>query len=443
VSGAVVSAFAEVGLKDTGVAAGLENLLSRVVGFKNALVGTIAGGAVIAGFAKLTSEIFKVVDSLDELRDRARETQTPIEQLSEIEFAGRLNGISDVSGMLNFLTKNLGLAANGNKELAESFSQLGIDAGSFVRSGQPAANLMAQILDKLKAMPGGAAAAMATSVFGRGGFDVMRFGSGADFNRDLQSARDSGATVTQKQADAADALNDEIAKLSASFSQLSRDAVMPLIPAMTMLVERLNGTRGAELTKASSTVVGAAISGGNIGDLASGINNLILYGIGSALGRTEDAANEAANAMFAFGKVVASGAEAERERAKATQGIPRTTELGARPGELPASAEDMARLEESRALLRQAESAAAWNRVADAMDEIGAQQAEVDKLSRSSMPALMDAGSYWSTAQSAIQDDTKRQALKVAQESLERQTGMLEHLRKIAENGGQALTMAP
>ncbi len=444
-SGAIASAYAEVGLKDTGVVLGLENILQRVVGFKNAFVGTIAGGAIIAGFAKLTGAILGVADSLDELRDRARETQTPIEQLSEIEFAGKLNGIDNVSGMLNFLTKNLGLAAEGNKELSESFQKLGIDAGAFVASGQPAANLMAQILDKLKSMPGGAAAAMATTVFGRGGFDVMRFGSGQDFNRDIQAAREAGATVSQKDADAADAFNDELLKLSASMGQLSREGIAPLLPAITGLLEKLNASKTGGLVGTASALTGAALQGGNFGSFFDGIANTINLGINSAFGRTADAAMDAAAAMASFGAVVADATkeqeEAARKRAAAPVGI--LTELGPRPGPPPATAEDLKRLEESRGLLNQAENADALNRFADAMDAVNAKQAEIDNLSRSSLPAIMDAGSYWSTAQSAIADDTKRQQLKIAQDSLERLTNIAATLQKATENGGAALTFAP
>ncbi|MBX3380892.1 MAG: hypothetical protein KF805_12440, partial [Phycisphaeraceae bacterium] len=252
----------------------------KLHGWQSAFVAVMAGGVIGEAFRSFSEKIRGVAEEMDKLAKRAKETQTPIEQLSQIEFAGKLSGVENVSTLLNFLAKNLGMAADGNKELAESFQRLGVDASEFVKSGVPAANLMGFLIDRLKAMPQASAAFLSTQIFGRGGFDVMKFGSGAEFNDSLSIARRSGATVTEEQAKAAERFNDEMTRLGEQIASGWRAVLLPLFDPLREIISGLEVVSGfySDLLKAGATgarsiVPNDSISPGTISTITNFLAN--------------------------------------------------------------------------------------------------------------------------------------------------------------------------
>ena len=181
-----------MGIRDTGLGLGWRRFVAmsaeRCHSFSQPLVLCLRAAA-LAGVIRLVTG---VVDQLDELRDRARETRTSVEDLSRLEFAGRLNGINDVTGLLNHLTKSLGMPRR-EQRAGESFRALGIDAGVFVRSGRSAVDILPAIVDALARMDATQSAGLSRSIFGRSGFDVMRFGErGRDSAGDATVGRGRG-----------------------------------------------------------------------------------------------------------------------------------------------------------------------------------------------------------------------------------------------------------
>lgn len=426
----IATAYAEVGFRDAGLDAGIGRLTAKLTAFAGAIPQLLGGAAVIGAFTYLTSQVMGVVNSLDELRDRANETRTPIEQLSRLEFAGKLSGIEDVTGMLRFLQKNLAEAADGNKELSATFARLGVDASTFVSSGRPAIELMSDLVDRLTALPRASGIRDAMQIFGRSGGEVFKFESGAGLRDGMRAADAAGATVTQAQADAADAFNDELTKLTGTLQSLTRDAIMPMIPALTGLLDRLNRSRGSQAVQAGAMLAGNAIDGGNYGALARGIGNLAMFGAASALGDVKYAARDSAAAMTAFAEVIATGTEAAkvREAENAKPRGPIVTEITS-PFVPPAESEaDRRKLIRANRESAQYASDVANERLADALSALSDRRDQINEMARSTMPTMTSVGSFWATAQNAIATDYQREQLRVLQESAER----LERLVDIA-----------
>ncbi|MBS0187286.1 MAG: hypothetical protein JSS51_04410 [Planctomycetes bacterium] len=437
----VASVFAEVGLRDEGLAVGLNKLLDRAVGFKNALVGSVAGAAVIGAFTRLTQQFMGVVDALDKLKDRARETRTPIEQLSLFEFAGKLNGIDNVTQMLNFLTKNLGEAASGNQELAATFQALGVDAAAFVSSGRPAIDLMGKLLDGLGKMDPARAHAASMAVFGRAGYEVAKFGSSEEFRQSMADAKAAGAGVTQAQADAADALNDELAKLGEEIGSLTRETVTGLIPVLMELTKAISQSG---LLQNTSHLVGQTVKSGEYGAGAGVVGAAVGLSLMKFMGEREAASDFLMGAIkdlttIFFGAAKETAKEAaEVKKIRGPQRPAFVTELGPRPAPLPDSPEDLKRARDALRSRLGDEATAAWNRYADAMDAVNEKVNAMNNAQRS-MPALVDVGSYWTTAQSAIVEDVQKKQLSIAEQSLERLKRIAEALEKKAEDASDAV----
>lgn len=478
-SGAVASAYAEVGFRDAGVAEGLAALNQRLHGWQSNFVAVMSGGVIGHAFSSFIDKIRGVATEMDKLAKRAKETRTPIEQLSEMEFAGKLSGVENMAGLLNFLTKNLGLAAGGNKELAESFEKLGIDAAEFVRSGQPAANLLGLILDRLRTLAPAAAHATSMQLFGRSGFDVMRLGTGADFAQSLADARRSGATVTSAQAAAAEKFNDELEKMGERANAVWRDAAQPILEASLRFLERLEGKgSGAKLAieslgeslawlidkigwaadKGEQAVakLAASIESTNVqpptptpdqwngstmqpipmsvltnpGGYQVGNDPIVtwLYEMLFGSAPAQQAASpfpfdvrKAGQQSGAFVDAVGTVAilsKIEANTAKTADGVAQTPDPSLIPNWSPPT-ED-ARKE-------------AWYAYSDALSALRDKQYEMDAMNKINLPAIMDAGSYWSTAQGAIKDDTRHEQLKVAKDSLERLAAAVNHLEHMAQ----------
>lgn len=477
----IASAYAEVGLRDASLTAGLDRMLNKVMGFQSTLVGVFAGGAIVGALAGFTARITRVASELDALNDRARETGVSVSKLSELEFAGRMSGVENVSGMLNFLQKNLGLAAEGNKELSASFQKLGIDAAAFVRGGGDVTQLLAHMLDQFQEMGPAKAHALATSVLGRSGFSAMKLGTGAELLSNIQAGRDSGATVSAREAAKADEMFDELEKLSTRLESMWREVGDPIIEAFGGFVAKMNtelaGTSGSRITDylhdfgegAASVVdvlgdavqrlagVSNALSSA-FDDILSGKLNPVAPAMASA--STELGASAPIASLMAWWYGVDSGVlsgtvkqNGERDDPKdeflkrmrealtgplrspspspLPQVVPQpgvgesaspflSTGFGTMSGAMMSKLVDAAQDEVTRKHM-------------DAMAALDAKDAEIDKLSRSAMPAIMDAGAFWSTAQSSIADDSKRLQLDVARESRDRLKEACDHLKSMSD----------
>ncbi len=416
----IATAYAEVGFRDAGLDAGISRLTGKLSAFAGAIPQLLGGAAVIGTFTFLSSQVLGVVNALDELRDRANETRTPIEQLSRLEFAGKLSGIDDVTGMLRFLQKNLAEAADGNKELSATFSRLGVDAGAFVSSGRPAIELMADLVDRLTSMPRASGIRDAMQIFGRGGGEVFKFESGAGLRQGMSAADAAGATVTKESADSADAFNDALVTLGAQLDKIRRDIIVPMLPQIQSLVE--SGGRIAARPEVGGYLKWAAEGYTELFDaLATSSAATLLMGPAGIVANTGVGPNG----------VRQPGAAGSAARPF----VPQWTQMG--PAFVPPGASEADR----RELIRANRESAQYNadvsneRLADAISALSDRRDEMNELGRMTMPTMTSVGSFWSTAQNAIATDYQREQLRVLQESSDR----LERLVEIA--GEQANIM--
>lgn len=191
-------------LKHTGEAA--EKSGSGFSKFKAAGVAAGAAvGAAVIGFGKASVDKFKEVGG--EVSGLMRVMGGTAESASRLRFAAEESGVSfeTLSKSTGKLEKGLGAANDGGKKTAAMVKLLGFnfrDAHGHVR---PMADILPQLADKFKNMPGGAEkTALAMSLFGKSGTDMLPFlNKGKAGIQDLMKETDKyGLTLTGKNLDA-------------------------------------------------------------------------------------------------------------------------------------------------------------------------------------------------------------------------------------------------
>ncbi len=196
----------------------------NVLGGLTAALGAIGVGSMVKG----------AVDAADALHDMAQRTGSSVEELSAMSLIAEQNGASleGVGKAFRALAKNQAAAADGNRDMAALFTQMGI-------SGDNALNSLVAVADKFKAMPDGMQkAALAQQLFGKAGSDmipILNMGSAA-LKEQIDWAQ-KHAAITTEDANRADALGDKIAEMKAKANVVVTQVAAGPLDAM---IEGLN-----------------------------------------------------------------------------------------------------------------------------------------------------------------------------------------------------------
>lgn len=258
---------------------GLQQMRNETKAFSGSIKGMVAGalglGAITAAFRGL----FVEMDRVQKLGIRFGETA---ETIQKVDLAARLagSGIETVARALTVATRNAYEAATGNKEYAESFDRLGINAAEFV-------NLSME--DKLTALAGayeraggsGEGLAQVMEVLGRSGGELIPLLSQGQ--EELQKQFAETTTASQSTVDSIAQFNDQITKL-----------------------------------KQQAQVVGAAVING-LRLIFGGLGALLSFAVQNAmetLGVLVDGVKESANAIGSLLKGDLGGAAAAANRMK-------------------------------------------------------------------------------------------------------------------------------
>lgn len=198
----------------------------------------IAGGAILAAFGAM---IKSAVDYGDEIYEVSKRTGIATETLSRLKFVAEQteSSFEAVTTGLRFLNKNLFEAANGNKELEQTFKTLGIstvDASGKVKNAEVAFLEIADAFNRIE--DNATKTAVAMQIFGRGGqalIPILELGS-EGIKKLSDQADKLGLTLTKENAVAIDEFSDKIKELKASFGGLALSVGNAFIPALTNLI---------------------------------------------------------------------------------------------------------------------------------------------------------------------------------------------------------------
>lgn len=279
----------------SGLVAGLGKANSSLSKFESGVSkvqGMLGGLATGLGAIGLTSFVKSSVDAADALKDMSVRTGSSVEDLSAMRLIADQNGTSleGVGKALNKLSKNQYEAANGSKKMAEMFDSFGI-------SGDSALDALIAVADQIKAIPSDMErSAVAQTLFGKAGAEMLPIlMQGSAALKDQIEWAKKHASITQEDADRADAFNDKLSEMGAVTGSL---ATKTLAGPLDSLLAGLNSvvawtTEHPELASwlamgALGTVavgVGAGVAAMAIGGIASAIGALVplITGLGALL----------------------------------------------------------------------------------------------------------------------------------------------------------------
>ena len=116
---------------------GLRQARNRLAAFGRTAVARLAGpiAAAAAGVAAIGTAAVRAASDLDRLAKSASDVGASVEEARSADLAAELGGadLETLINQLGILSRNAKEATEGNKEYAETFRQLRIDAGRFLQ----------------------------------------------------------------------------------------------------------------------------------------------------------------------------------------------------------------------------------------------------------------------------------------------------------------------
>lgn len=288
-------AYVELSVKDR-MSRGLDDARARFMAWGTSL--TVMGTAVLATSAGIFSALGSAVNAYESygssLNDLSNSTGVAVEDLSALQYAAKLNGIStgQLTTGLKGLIKFTGGVASGSKKAAQTLAELGINQEAFLKAGT--VGRMNMVADSLAGIEDGTERANAAmAIFGKGGLEMARLlkGGSEELNKLIAEAERLGAVMTTEEAQKADELGDSWDKLSTAGGGVARAIGVALADSLITIYSGLT-----EVTVASrefiknnqwlvKSVAIAALVLAGLGTVlvVAGVGGMVLAGIMAGL----------------------------------------------------------------------------------------------------------------------------------------------------------------
>lgn len=274
------------------VAASMKNIEQAANKVQGALTFIKAGIAAIA-VEELASKIKDTLDAADAMNDLSQRTGVAASTLSSFQLAAKLGdtSVENIGSSLFKLSKNMHDAANGNKDMAQSFANLGVsfkDNEGKLRSNEA---VMLDVAEKFSQMEDGAyKTAVAMEIFGKSGADMIPFlNQGKEGIQQMQKeAVDFGIALSESTLKKIGDFNDAMDKLGLVSKNGMASMVSGALPGITALLNVYMETSASIKHLISSTeelaadnsipdwAAFTAIYVGTVGDAIQGLKNIIM-----------------------------------------------------------------------------------------------------------------------------------------------------------------------
>lgn len=233
------------------VNAGLANLKGKTDSLFSAFSGGLGGGLITgllgAGFG---TAVKNAVDSLDKLDEAAERIGVSVEDLSALNFAGKMNGLEfeDMTGALTKLSVKMQEASAGGKEAGALFADVGVKVTDASGKIKPAEKVLAEIAERFAGFEDGAAkTALAVDLFGKSGAKLVPLlnGGAAGLEAMRKEAESLGAVIDGKLAKQAAEFNDNMDKLSILSGSVAKSIAGELLPSLNRLATEFLAAKAA------------------------------------------------------------------------------------------------------------------------------------------------------------------------------------------------------
>lgn len=263
---------------------GLDEMRTQTKAFSGSVKGMLAGaigvGAAIAGFKNL----FVEMDRVQKLALRFGESAETIQKVS---LAAGLAGssIESVAKSLAFATKGAYEAATGTGSMAESFKDLGINAGEFVNMSME--DKVLTLSDALKNSGGsGETLAKMMAIIGKSGGEMIPLLSQS--TEEIKKQFDETSTVSQSTVDSIANFNDEVTKIKQNLQVFGG----VVVNAFRLVFGSIGLYIGTGVTVASDALTFLINSASAAGDILGSIFTGDLKGAAAGIKRFKNTTSE-------------------------------------------------------------------------------------------------------------------------------------------------------
>lgn len=212
------------------------NLENRFVSMGRTVSGALAGLGVGIGVGGLAAIAKSGIDAADSLNDMSQRLGVSVKDLASFKLAADQSGTSldSVGAGIARLSKSIGEAEGGNKQLAQALQSLGITARDPKEAFFQLADAVQQIEDPSKR------AALLSQVLGKSyGELVPLLSQGSDALRESARQSETFAEAMSRLAPDADKFNDQLALMKINAAGLASELLVKLVPALNDILERM------------------------------------------------------------------------------------------------------------------------------------------------------------------------------------------------------------
>lgn len=208
--------------------------------FNKAALGFVG---IAATFATTAAAMGKVVTGNgDRLAKLSQQTGVAVEQLSALEYAADMSGVSQemLGNSFKFLNKNMYEASQGNVKLKEAFEKLNVATVNSDGSLRDTNEVFLDTADALSKLPDGAEkTSLAMLTMGEAGSKMIPLlNSGRDgITAMTDEASQLGLVMGTDAAKSSEVFNDAVSKLTKMLYGLWNTALQPIIPIIAELTD--------------------------------------------------------------------------------------------------------------------------------------------------------------------------------------------------------------
>jgi hypothetical protein len=242
-------------------------------------LGNMISSAITGALSRLNAALGTTLKHADDMGKAAQSIGIPVEELSRLRHAADLSGVSFEnlqSAMGRFSRGMMQAASDAQSTAGRAFAAIGVSATDAAGQIRPTTAVMADIAERFRAMPDGAAkTALAMELFGRSGAALIpMLNQGRDgLNALMREAEELGIVIDSRTAQAAERFNDNLSRIKAASNGLMLQITANLMPALELLAEKMLGfARNGESVKQVADAVNAVF-----GFLAKNVASLAVF----------------------------------------------------------------------------------------------------------------------------------------------------------------------
>jgi hypothetical protein len=226
-----------------GLSSGLANAGRQTDDFQNRLGGLtnklkiLGPAAIAAGGAFAIGMVKSVANTADELAKLSARTGIAVEDLSRLQYAAGLSGVSNqtLTTSIERLSRGMADAANGTGEAGKAFEAMGLSVKNQDGTLKSQNQMLSEIAEKMSQYGDGTEkTALMMQIFGRSGAQLIpMMNNGAKGLKDMADESDRlGNTISTETARAAEQFNDNLTRMSTALGGIARTMAGPVIQAL-------------------------------------------------------------------------------------------------------------------------------------------------------------------------------------------------------------------